>query len=629
VKTPPRGTSRIVSLAALAMLACAGPAAASTVEGTGPSAPGAFGGAPVVQYLAAGGEANDLTVDAAADLTTVHGLDPGAAISSAGGPQNDCAEPDAHSFQCGGASYSRQLWIDLGDGNDHYRETGAPLPQVLINGGPGDDVLETGDGGNGGLGFVPGFVTGGPGNDTLDLGGGDDLVNESGDGATAGENNGGGADRLSGGAGTDILNYGVRSQGVRVTFDGTADDGEPGEHDNVQADFEQLLTTDHNDYVKFAPKERLAVSTGGGDDTIDLSAKGAGMPTTGLLSVFGLDCGDGNDTVIANYANGYNHWLAGDGNCEHVQWVGKPPASRVRKPLFVPSTFHAQPKSRKRDPSYGTSLSLEARIPRARAPRLVMSVRRLGAGGGAIRGHTIARLPATTSPAWKAVSVPFSGRIGGRTLAPGHYRLTAVLTYGKQQHTGPVHTNFKIVRRSVKNDVPPVASFNLSQDENDRRSYTFFAGTSDKDGRIVRWGWDFGDGARGSGQIVKHSFSAAGDRKVTLTATDDDGVSSKTSKTLQVVLNQPPVAQLSHVGGDAPGTAGALSSFSADGSYDPDDNGNGVRFLWDWGDGSPTEEQGTQADHTYAAAGTYTVTLTVIDAEGARTNASLQFTVSG
>jgi nucleoid-associated protein YgaU len=47
------------------------------------------------------------------------------------------------------------------------------------------------------------------------------------------------------------------------------------------------------------------------------------------------------------------------------------------------------------------------------------------------------------------------------------------------------------------------------------------ANSTDPDGRIVSYAWNFGDGTTGSGVNVTHSYKAAGTYKVTLTVTDD------------------------------------------------------------------------------------------------------------
>jgi len=51
--------------------------------------------------------------------------------------------------------------------------------------------------------------------------------------------------------------------------------------------------------------------------------------------------------------------------------------------------------------------------------------------------------------------------------------------------------------------------------------------SSDEDGTIVSYSWDFGDGSIGSGVTVTHSYNEPGNYKVTLTVTDDDGAYKK------------------------------------------------------------------------------------------------------
>lgn len=42
-------------------------------------------------------------------------------------------------------------------------------------------------------------------------------------------------------------------------------------------------------------------------------------------------------------------------------------------------------------------------------------------------------------------------------------------------------------------------------------------------GKVVRWKWNFGDGAKGEGRTVKHTFSAPGSYTVTLEIEDEQG----------------------------------------------------------------------------------------------------------
>jgi RHS repeat-associated protein len=64
--------------------------------------------------------------------------------------------------------------------------------------------------------------------------------------------------------------------------------------------------------------------------------------------------------------------------------------------------------------------------------------------------------------------------------------------------------------------------------------------SADPDGRVVRWAWDFGDGARGEGSTARHAYAAPGAYGVTLTVTDDDGASASAGQTVQVAAAAPP-----------------------------------------------------------------------------------------
>ena len=55
------------------------------------------------------------------------------------------------------------------------------------------------------------------------------------------------------------------------------------------------------------------------------------------------------------------------------------------------------------------------------------------------------------------------------------------------------------------------------------------SGSSDADGSIESYAWDFGDGATASGVAPTHTYESAGDYTVSLTVTDDDGASSSDS----------------------------------------------------------------------------------------------------
>jgi len=169
---------------------------------------------------------------------------------------------------------------------------------------------------------------------------------------------------------------------------------------------------------------------------------------------------------------------------------------------------------------------------------------------------------------------------------------------------------------------PPVAIFTESAETVlTGETILFNASASyDPDGTIVSYFWDFGDGSNTTGVIVEHSYLEDGNYTVTLTVTDDDGVSSSSSST-KTVLNRPPIASFTE-SAETVYTAEAIT-FNASASYDPD--GVIVSYFWDFGDGA--NATGGTAEHVYADDGIYTVTLTVTDDDGASGSASAIKTV--
>jgi len=159
----------------------------------------------------------------------------------------------------------------------------------------------------------------------------------------------------------------------------------------------------------------------------------------------------------------------------------------------------------------------------------------------------------------------------------------------------------------------PVASAGPDQQAEVGRALSFDgAASTDPDGVIVTHAWDFGDGEQGVGEVVVHSYAAAGLYVVTLTVTDDGGLSDTDTLTVrveEVVVNQPPTAS---AGPDQLAEPGVPLSFDGSASSDPD--GALVQYTWDFGDGQ--QGQGEVVLHTYAAAGLYVVTLTVTDDGG-------------
>lgn len=83
---------------------------------------------------------------------------------------------------------------------------------------------------------------------------------------------------------------------------------------------------------------------------------------------------------------------------------------------------------------------------------------------------------------------------------------------------------------------PPTASFTISTNDGPAPlEITVDAGgSSDPDGRITAYSWNFGDGATASGATATHTFDEIGSFDVTLEVTDDGGLSDAVSDSVRV-----------------------------------------------------------------------------------------------
>src|SRR5699024_11017037 len=134
------------------------------------------------------------------------------------------------------------------------------------------------------------------------------------------------------------------------------------------------------------------------------------------------------------------------------------------------------------------------------------------------------------------------------------------------------------------------------------------ANSSDPDGEIITFTWDFGDGSdSAAGETVTHAFAEAGTYTVTLTVTDNGEAVGSAVIEHEVHAVPVPVALI-----EDPTCEGLDCAFDGTGSSVADEGNSIVSFEWDFGDGSESATGG-MVTHQYDDAGSYTVTLTVTD----------------
>lgn len=190
--------------------------------------------------------------------------------------------------------------------------------------------------------------------------------------------------------------------------------------------------------------------------------------------------------------------------------------------------------------------------------------------------------------------------------AAGSYQVSLTVT----DNQGATNISTQTVSVTAPPNQKPIAAFTAS---NTNLMASFDAGgSSDTDGTVASYAWDFGDGNTGTAVTATHTYTVAGSYQVTLTVTDNQGASNSVTKTVAVSVNQAPIAAFSL------NSTNLIASFDATTSSDPD--GTVASYSWNFGDGS-TAGTGATSTHTYAAAGSYQVTLTVTDNQGA-TNAA-------
>ncbi len=156
-------------------------------------------------------------------------------------------------------------------------------------------------------------------------------------------------------------------------------------------------------------------------------------------------------------------------------------------------------------------------------------------------------------------------------------------------------------------DPAPVASFDASTTSGVYDLPVSFNNTSS--GPVSSYQWSFGDGATSSESSPTHVYSEAGIFTVSLTATGPGGTDTYTCASCIVVGSPAPIAGFS--------TSSTSGDWDLEVQFTNSSSGPITDYSWNFGDGNTSAEENPM--HTYTAAGSYLVSLTVSGPGGSDT----------
>ena len=174
-------------------------------------------------------------------------------------------------------------------------------------------------------------------------------------------------------------------------------------------------------------------------------------------------------------------------------------------------------------------------------------------------------------------------------------------------------------------NTPPVSVFTISPNPINSKETTTFNGTasSDTDGQIVSYNWNFGDNniLSNGPSVVSRVYNRPGTYNIALEVVDNQGARN-TSQNLLTVRNRKPKAVITYtsLSVKAPGSL----SFSGSDSFDED--GNIVSYAWTVNNGSTSSL--VNPSFQFTTEGVYTVTLKVTDDFGDTDTSQLLVNVS-
>ncbi len=171
---------------------------------------------------------------------------------------------------------------------------------------------------------------------------------------------------------------------------------------------------------------------------------------------------------------------------------------------------------------------------------------------------------------------------------------------------------------TVQNREPTVSFNHTPLEPTVFETIQFRDNSTDPDGNVTAWAWDFGDGTTSTQENPTHKYEDRGSYTVTLTITDNDGGTGVTTRGI-TTENLEPRARFR-----APSTANVGDGIRfVDESTDPE--GGPLSYLWNFGDGSTSTAK--NPIHEYDTPEAVIVTLLITDDERATNTATLTIVI--
>lgn len=210
---------------------------------------------------------------------------------------------------------------------------------------------------------------------------------------------------------------------------------------------------------------------------------------------------------------------------------------------------------------------------------------------------------------------PLSDAVYSKT---GKYKITAIAINPDPSGCDPSET----VSMDFEVFDPPIAKFGSISQACVDMPVSFTDSSSTGTGKIIKWLWDFGDGAVSAEQNPAHTYTKGGDFVVKLMVEGETGCESEVF-TQNIHVSIKPLAGFSF---SIPDCVDQTITFKDNSSSQ---EGKIMKWIWDPGDGKPSVEYTSASDftHSYAATGTYKVSLMILTDKGCESIFSRQVIV--